>query len=130
MPLSSPTMRAKTSVRYLDKTLVASDSFHTLGVGTTTLRVEYEGEAIEIEFVVSAVEGQPVNQMWAQVVSSDRLQVHLVNFHQIMPSQTLGPKELGLLAGRQVILILEATGVKGTPSKHISYSLYLGEANG
>jgi hypothetical protein len=52
-------MRATTSVKYLDKELIASDAFHTLGVGMTTLRVDYGNEAIEIEFVVSSVEGSP-----------------------------------------------------------------------
>lgn len=123
-------MRATTSVRYLNKELVASDAFHTLGVGTTTIRIEYGGEAIEVEVVVSTAEGKPVNQMWAQVVSTDRVQLHLVNFHQLVPSQTLGPVDLGTLSGRAATLVVEATGVKGTPSKHIGYSLYLEVTNG
>jgi hypothetical protein len=123
-------MTTNTRVTYLDKELVAAGSFHTLGVGTTTLRIEHNAEFIEIEFVVSEAEGQPVNKMWAQVVSTDRMQVHLVNFRQLMPSQTLGPAELGTLGGRPFTLVCEATGVKDTPSKHIGYSVYLGSARG
>ena len=123
-------MNTKTQVTYLDKELVASGAFHTLGVGTTKLRIEHGGESIEIEIVVSTAEGQPINKMWAQVVSSDRLQVHLMNFHQLVPSQTLGPAELGTFGGRPVTFVFEATGVKNTPSKHIGYSVYLGGLNG
>lgn len=123
-------MTTSTRVTYLDKELVASGAFHTLGVGTTTLRIEYDGEAVEVEFVVSETDNEPPNRMWAQVVSRDRLQIHLINFRQLMPSQTLGPADLGTLAGRALTFVCEATGVKNTPSKHIGYSVYLGGANG
>ena len=123
-------MTTNTRVTYLDKELVASGAFHTLGVGTTTLHIEHAGESIEVEFVVSEVNNEPPNKMWAQVVSTDRLQIHLVNFWQLMPSQTLGPAELGTLAGRPLTFVCEATGVKNTPSKHIGYSVYLGGTNG
>src|SRR3990172_11135650 len=119
-----------TRVTYLDKELVASQAFHTLGVGTTTLVVTYGQEQIAVEFVVSEVADQEANKMWGQVVSSDRLQIHLVNFRQLMPSRVLGPSELGTMAGRPATIVVEVTGVKNTPCKHIAYSLYLGVANG
>lgn len=72
-------MKATTTVTYLDKELIASDSFHTLGVGTTTLGIAYGEEKIFIEFVVSEGVNQESNKMWGQIVNSDRLQVHILN---------------------------------------------------
>lgn len=123
-------MIATTRVSYLDKELIASQTFHTLGVGTTTLEVTYGQEQIFVEFVVSEVADQETNKMWGQVVASDRLQIHLVNFRQLLPAQVLGPSELGTIANRPVTIVVEITGVKNAPCKRIAYSLYLGGANG
>ena len=115
---------------YLDKELIAAESFHTLGVGTTTLTITYGQEQISIEFVVSEVPDQESNKMWGQVVTSDLLQIHLVNFRRLMASQVLGPSELGTMAGRPLTIAVEVTGVKDSPCKRITYSLYMGGANG
>ena len=123
-------MTATTRVSYLDKELIASQTFHTLGVGTTTLEITYGQEQIFVEFVVSEVADQEANKMWGQVVASDRLQIHLVNFRQLLPAQVLGPSELGTIANRPATIVVEITGVKNTPCKRIAYSLYLGGANG
>lgn len=123
-------MKATTRITYLDKELIASESFHTLGIGTTTLVIAYGDEQISVEFVVSEVADQESNKMWGQVVSTDRIQIHLVNFRLLMPSQVLGPSELGTMAGRPVTIAVEVMGVKNSPCKRISYSLYLGGANG
>lgn len=123
-------MQATTRIIYLDKELIASQAFHTLGLGTTTLSVMYGEETISLEFVVAQIENMETNKMWGEVVSTDRLQVHIVNFRQLMPSQVLGPFDLGTMAGRAITLVVEVTGVKNTPCKYISYSLYAGGANG
>ncbi len=123
-------MDATTRITYQDKELIASQTFHTLGVGTTTLTVTYGGEQIAVDFVVSEVTNEEPNRMWGQVVSSDRIQIDLVNFRQIMPAQVLGPFEVGTMAGRPITIFVGVTGVKNTPCKHIAYSLYLGGANG
>ena len=60
-------MNATTRITYLKNELIASQSFHTLGVGTTTLEVTYGQEQIAVEFVVSEVENQEANKMWGQV---------------------------------------------------------------
>ena len=123
-------MQATTRIVYLDKELIASQAFHTLGPGTTTLAVTYGQEQVTVEFVVSQTEDLEVNKMWGEVVSTDRLQVHIVNFRQLVPSQVLGPFELGTMAARPLTLVVEVSGVKNTPCKYVSYSLYLGGANG
>jgi len=123
-------MYATTRITYLKSELIASQSFHTLGVGTTELKVTYGDEEIIVEFVVSEVENQEMNKMWGQIVSSDRMQIHLVNFRQLMPSQVIGPFDLGTMAGRPLTIIVEVTGVKNTACKFITYSLYMGAMNG
>jgi hypothetical protein len=123
-------MIAITKVTYLDKELVASQLFHTLGIGTTTLEITYGQERIFVEFVISEVDDQETNKMWGQVVASDRLQIHLKNFRQLLPSQVLGPSDLGTILNRPVTIIVEVTGVKNTSCKQIAYSLYLGGASG
>lgn len=122
-------MRASTIVTYLDKELISSESFHTLGIGTTTLDVLYGNERITIEFVVAEAAELPVNKMWLEVVRYDRIQVHIQNFRQLMPAQLLGPVELGSMAQRPLILVLAVTAAKPSPCKHISYSLYMGGSN-
>ena len=122
-------MRASTIVTYLDKELISSESFYTLGIGTTTLEVSYGNEKIAIEFVVAEAADQPANKVWLEVVRSDRLQVHIQNFRQLMPAQLLGPVELGSMAQRPLILALAVTAAKPSPCKHISYSLYMGGKN-
>lgn len=119
-----------TRITYLDKELIASQTFHTLGIGTTTLTVTYGQEQIFVEFVVSEVADQEANKMWGQVVASDRLQIHLVNFRQLLPSQVLVSSDLGTISDRPVTIVVEVTGVKNTPCKQIAYSLYLGGASG
>ncbi len=115
-------MKATTRITYLDKELIASESFHTLGVGTTTLAIAYGDEIISVEFVVSEVEEQESNMMWGQVVTSDRIQIHLVNFRQLIPSKVLGPSELGTMAGRPVTIVVGVMGVRNSPCKSIAYS--------
>ena len=123
-------MKTTSTVTYLDKELISSNSFHTLGAGTTTVTIAYGEEKIFIEFIVSEVENQESNKMWGQVISSDRLQVHLLNFRQLIPTQPLGPFELGVMGGRPLTIVVEATGVRNTPCKHVSYTLYMGGVSG
>jgi hypothetical protein len=123
-------MQAKTLITYLKQELIASQAFHTLGLGTTTLSVTYDTEQIAIEFIVAQIDSMEINKMWAEIVTTDRLQVHIVNFRQLLPSQVLGPFELGAIGGKQLTLVLEVTGVKDTPCKYISYSLYMEATNG
>ncbi|MFA6053263.1 MAG: DUF6864 domain-containing function [Methylobacter sp.] len=123
-------MNATTRITYLKNELIASQSFHTLGIGTTTLEVIYGQEQIAVEFIVSEMENQEANKMWGQVVSTDRMQIHLVNFRQLMPSKVLGPFDLGTMAGRSMTIVVQVTGVKNTACKFITYSLYMGAENG
>lgn len=123
-------MNATTRITHLKDELIASQAFHTLGVGTTTLEVIYGQEQIAVEFVVSEVENQEANKMWGQVVSTDRMQIHLVNFRQLMPFQVLGPFNFGTMAGRPLTIVVQVTGVKNTACKFIAYSLYMGATNG
>lgn len=122
-------MNATTRITYLKNELIASQSFHILGVGTTTLEIIYEQEQIAVEFVVSEVENEEANKMWGQVVSNDRMQIHLINFRRLMFSQVLGPFDLGTMAGRPLTIVVGVTGVKGTACKFITYSLYMGAMN-
>jgi len=96
--------------------------FPYIGFETTTLEIIYEQEQIAVEFVVSEVENQEANKMWGQVVSTDRMQIHLVNFRQLMPSQVLGPFDLGTMAGRPLTIVVQVTGIKNTACKFIAYS--------
>lgn len=123
-------MNATTRIRYLKNELIASQSFHALGVGTTTLEIIYGQEQIAVDFVVSEVENQEANKMWGQIVSTDRMQIHLVNFRQILPPQVLGPFDLGTMASRPLTIVVQVTGVKNTACKFIAYSLYMGAING
>lgn len=123
-------MNITSKITYLDKEMIASQSFHTLGVGTTTLTITYGQEKIAIEFVVSEAANQEANKMWGQVVSLDRLQIHLVNIRQVLPGKVLGPFDLGTMAGRPLVIVVEVTAIKGTPCKHVAYSLYMGGGNG
>lgn len=123
-------MQAETTVTYLDQELIASGSFHTLGVGTTTLAVRYGGESISVDFVVSESQLQESNKIWGQVVSTDRLQIHILNFKQVLGPPALGPLDVGTMAGRPLSLVVVVTGVKGSECKHIAYSLYMGGQNG
>lgn len=123
-------MNATTRITYLKNELIASQSFHALGVGTTTLEIIYGQEQIAVDFVVSEVENQEANKMWGQVVSTDRMQINLVNFRQILPPKVLGPFDLGTMAGRPLTIVVQVTGVKNTACKFIAYSLYMGAING
>jgi hypothetical protein len=82
-------MNATTKITYLNNELIANQSFHALGVGTTTLDVTYGQEKITVEFVISEDISQDNNRMWGQVVSIDRVQIYLVNFRQLLPSRAL-----------------------------------------
>lgn len=123
-------MQAETTVTYLDQELIASGSFHTLAVGSTTLKISYGGESISVDFVVSESPLQERNKIWGQVVSTDRLQIHILNFKQVMAPPALGPIDVGTMAGRPLSLVVVVTGIKGSECKHIAYSLYMGGLNG
>lgn len=123
-------MEAITTVTYLGQELIASGSFHTLGVGTTTLSIQYADESISVEFVVSESPLQESNKIWGQVVSSDRIQIHILNFRQLLGPPALGPLDVGTMAGRPLRLVVVVSGVKGSECKHITYSLYMGGQNG
>jgi len=123
-------MNATTRITYLKNELIASQSFHTLGVGTTSLEVTYGQEQIIVEFIVSEDKNQEANKVWGQIVSTDRLQIYIVNLRRLAPSQAIGPFELGTMAGRPLTLIVEFIGVKDTACKLITYSLYMGAMNG
>ncbi len=122
-------MNATTKITYLNNELIANQSFHTLGVGTTTLDVNYGQEKITVEFVISDDISQDKNKMWGQVVSIDRVQIYLVNCRQLLPSQVLGPFDLGTMANRPLTIIVEVRGVKNTSCKLVTYSLYMGAIN-
>ena len=123
-------MQAETTVTYLDQELISSGSFHTLAVGPTTLKISYGGESISVDFIVSESPLQERNKIWGQVVSTDRLQIHILNFKQIMAPPALGPIDVGTMAGRPLSLVVVVTGVKDSECKHIAYSLYMGGFNG
>lgn len=124
-------MTAGTSiVKYLDKELIDAQTFHTLGYGTTTISIKYGQEQITVDFIVSETPSSEANLMWGQIVSVDRLQVHLVNLRQKLPPKMLGPTELGTMGGRPLIIIVTVTSTSVAQCKYISYSLYMGDMNG
>jgi len=124
-------MQANVQICNQDNELIASDSFHTIGLGTTTITVEYGGEIIYIDLVIRETGDGTVNKpVVGKVISTDRFQVDIENLRQVMPPMTIGPVELGDLTGRIMTLILEIQAIQKTQSKRISYSLYLGGAHG
>jgi hypothetical protein len=127
----STLLKNQTDVVYLDYELVASESFYTLGPGTTILTIHHGDDRISIEFVISETDGSEANKMWAQVVSIDRVQVHVLNLRQIAPPQIIGPADLGFIGGRPIKIVLGVSGLGGKNQlcKHVSYSLYVGKQN-